>query len=123
MTVLPDPPHDPIASEHRAPRDPVPGTPAGRNRRLRGALLPFLAGLAVMLAVVLAAGALRTPDDLPTRADMAQAIDDALASQTPDPPAAELVYAAIRPSISVCLDASKAMSSFARASHFRASGP
>jgi S1-C subfamily serine protease len=99
MTVLPDPPDDPIAAEHRAPRGVAPVPPASRRRQLRGALVPFLAGLAVMLAAVLAAGAFQPADDHPTRADVARAIGDALGSQTPAPPAAELVYAAIRPSI------------------------
>ncbi len=105
MTVLPDPPDDPIAAEHRAPGGPAPATPAPRRHFSRGPLLPFVAGLVLMLAVVLAAGVVRQPDEHPTRADVAQAIDDALASQAPDPPVAELVYAAIRPSI-VLIDTS-----------------
>jgi S1-C subfamily serine protease len=58
-----------------------------------------VAGLAVMLALVLVAGALREPAEPITRAQVDEAIDEALASQTPPPPRAELVYAAVRPSI------------------------
>jgi S1-C subfamily serine protease len=52
-----------------------------------------------MLLVVLAARALRPAEDPLAPADVEQAIEDALASQTPGPPVAELVYAAVRPSI------------------------
>jgi S1-C subfamily serine protease len=53
----------------------------------------------MMLVIALVAGALRTGPDPLTRAQVAQAIDDALASQAPPPPRAELVYAAVRSSI------------------------
>jgi S1-C subfamily serine protease len=52
-----------------------------------------------MLALVLVAGATRSGQPPITRADVARAIDDALASQTPPPPRAELVYEAVRSSI------------------------
>jgi S1-C subfamily serine protease len=52
-----------------------------------------------MLVIVLVAGTFRESPESITRAEVAGAIDDALASQTPPPPRAELVYAAVRPSI------------------------
>ena len=52
-----------------------------------------------MLALVLVVGALRDGPAPLSREEVARAIDDALASQTPAPPRAELVYAAVSPSI------------------------
>ena len=52
-----------------------------------------------MLAIVLVVGALRDDPAPLSREEVARAIDDALASQTPARPRAELVYAAIGPSI------------------------
>jgi S1-C subfamily serine protease len=95
MTVLPDPPVDPAHAAGR-PADPTPPRTAV-SRRDR--LVPFVAGLAVMLAVVLGAAAVSQGEEPLTEAQVAQAIEDALASQAPDPPLAEQVYAAIRPSI------------------------
>lgn len=99
MTVLPDSPFEPPepAWIGGAPGDA--GESPRAPGRLRGRLAPFVAGLIVMLAAVLLAGALRQPSESITRADVAEAIDAALASQAPPPPRAELVYAAVRPSI------------------------
>jgi S1-C subfamily serine protease len=92
MTVLPDPPLEPAV--------PVPGPAASpRAGFARARLVPFAAGLVVMLLVVLVAGAFRTGPPPPTREEVARAIASALASQTPGPPASEVVYAAVRPSI------------------------
>jgi len=99
MTVLPDPPPEPELKAWGKAASGPPGGPPGTGRRLAGRVAPFVAGLAVMLAVVLLAGALRNEPAPPTRAEVAAAIDQALASQTPAPPRAELVYAAVRPSI------------------------
>jgi S1-C subfamily serine protease len=96
MTVLPDPADEPADAAPDAPASPR-GTP--RPGPLRGRLAPFVAGLAVMLLVVLAAGGLRPAAPATTSADVDRAIEDALASQTPGPPVAELVYAVVRPSI------------------------
>jgi S1-C subfamily serine protease len=52
-----------------------------------------------MLLVVLLVNALRPQPAPVTRGDVQQAIASALASQTAPPPKAELIYAAIRPSI------------------------
>ena len=60
---------------------------------------PSSPGLVVMLAIVLVVGALRDDPAPLSREEVARAIDDALASQTPAQPRAELVYAAIGPSI------------------------
>ena len=99
MTVLPDPPPEPELKAWGEAASGPPGGPPGTGRRLAGRVAPFVAGLAVMLAVVLLAGALSNEPAPPTRAEVAAAIDQALASQTPAPPRAELVYAAVRPSI------------------------
>ena len=96
MTVLPDPPGDPVVPSAGPPAEPPPGRRAGLRR---DRLLPFLAGLAVMLVVVLAVGALLPAQDRVTPAEVDQAIEDALASQTPDPPVADRIYAAVRPSV------------------------
>jgi S1-C subfamily serine protease len=97
MTVLPDPPPD-IAP----PMDDAPvSDPRARTHRpaWTGRLVPFGAGLLVMLVVVLVAGAVRQPAPALTNRDVQVAIASALASQTPGPPASQLVYQAIRPSI------------------------
>ena len=96
MTVLPDPPGDPVVPATDPPAEPPPGRRIGLRR---DRVLPFLAGLAAMLVVVLAIGFLRPAPDALTTAEVDQAIQDALASQTPDPPLAERVYAAVRPSV------------------------
>ncbi|HYO44105.1 MAG TPA: trypsin-like peptidase domain-containing protein [Candidatus Limnocylindrales bacterium] len=100
MTVLPEPPFEPVEP---APDGGVPGASPRSHGRLRdgarGRLGTFVAGLAVMLAAVLVMGAVREPAEAITRAEVAGAIDEALASQTPPPPRAELIYAAVRPSI------------------------
>jgi S1-C subfamily serine protease len=85
MTVLPDLPPD-IAP----PMDDAPlSDPRARTRRpaWAGRLVPFIAGLLVMLVVVLVAGAVRQPAPALTNRDVQAAIASALASQ------------AIRPSI------------------------
>jgi S1-C subfamily serine protease len=97
MTVLPDPPGEPAVPATHAGDEAAPAAPTAR-RRVRASLLPFGAGLAVMLVVVLLVNAMQ-PQDRVTRADVRNAIASALASQTPPPPAAELIYAAVRPSI------------------------
>jgi S1-C subfamily serine protease len=93
MTVLPDLPLEP------APPSPEPAPAAAARRRLPARLGPFLAGLAVMLLVVLLVNALRPQPAPISRGDVQEAIASALASQTAPPPQAEVVYAAIRPSI------------------------
>ena len=101
MTVLPDLPGDPVVSPTEPPVEP----PSGRRVGLRrDRLLPFLLGLAVMLVAVLAVTALRPAPDVMTPAEVDQAIEDALASQPPEPGIAPLVYAAVRPSV-VVIDA------------------
>lgn len=95
MTVLPDPPGDPVVSTPAA----TPAEPRVRRPGIRGALAGFFAGLAAMLGVVLLAFALRPAAPTLTAADVDRAIEDALASQTPGPPVAERIYAAVRPSI------------------------
>jgi S1-C subfamily serine protease len=92
MTVLPDPPIEPPVA---AP-EPVPSPP---RRRLASRVGPFIAGLAVMLLVVLLVNALRPQPAPITRDEVVEAVASALASQTAPPPRAELVYAAIRPSV------------------------
>jgi len=102
MTVLPDPPYERHQSIGQAWGSDASGPAGGeppRPRRFRGRLAPFVAGLAVMLALVLLAGAVRETARPLTRAEVAQTVEDALASQEPPPPRAELVYAAVRPSI------------------------
>jgi S1-C subfamily serine protease len=100
MTVLPDPPIEPPVA---AP-EPVPSPP---RRRLASRLGPFVAGLAVMLLVVLLVNALRPQPAPITRSEVVEAVASALASQTAPPPRAELVYAAIRPSV-VQIDVTRA---------------
>jgi S1-C subfamily serine protease len=93
MTVLPDPPIEPpVAAPQPAPREAA-------HRRLPGRLAPFVAGLAVMLLVVLLVNALRPQPAPVSRNEVVAAVASALASQTPSPPRAELIYAGIRPSI------------------------
>jgi S1-C subfamily serine protease len=92
LTVLPDPPLEPAPT-------PEPAEPPRPRRRAPARLAPFLAGLAVMLLAVLLINALRPQPAPLTHRDVQQAIASALASQTPPPPQAELIYAAIRPSI------------------------
>jgi S1-C subfamily serine protease len=99
LTVLPDPPLEPAPA-------PEPTQPAAARRRLPARIGPFLAGLAVMLLVVLLVNTLRPQPAPITHGDVQQAIASALASQTAPPPQAELVYAAIRPSI-VQIDTNK----------------
>ncbi len=99
MTVLPDPPFEPPKPARNDGAPGPAGEPSRSWSRLRGRLVPFIAGVALMLAVVLVVGALRDGPLPLTRADVAEAVDAALASQTPPPPRAELVYAAVRPSI------------------------
>ena len=95
MTYLPDepPPHEPAAPAAVGPAAPRPGTSPIRR------LLPFVGGAALMLGLVLAYGAVQPAVQPLTSADVREAIDNALASQTPPPPAAEAVYDIIRPSI------------------------
>jgi S1-C subfamily serine protease len=93
MTVLPDLPPEP------APPALEPTPPPARRRRVPARLGPFLAGLAVMLLVVLLVSALQPRTPPITRGDVQEAIASAFASQTPAPPKAELIYAAVRPSI------------------------
>jgi S1-C subfamily serine protease len=102
MTVLPDPPIEPPVA---APQ-PAPAPPSSR-RRVASRLGPFVAGLAVMLLVVLLVNLLRPQPAPITRGEMAEAVASALASQTAPPPRAELVYAAIRPSV-VQIDVTRA---------------
>jgi S1-C subfamily serine protease len=101
MTVLPDPPGDPVVPSTDPPADPPPGRRSGSRREWS---VPFLLGLGVMLLAVLVVTALRPAPDVMTQAQVDQAIEDALASQTPDPAIAPQVYAAIRPSV-VVIDA------------------
>jgi S1-C subfamily serine protease len=97
VTYLPDPP--PEIGAQPAPSIEPPRTDGrGPGARLRRAT-PFLAGVLVTLAVVLAAQALAPRVPPVTTVDVNQAIASALASQTPGPPTSELVYDAVRPSI------------------------
>jgi S1-C subfamily serine protease len=99
VTYLPDEPPEP------APPPDAPARPAPRRGTVRRAA-PFAVGAAVMLGLVLGYDAMQ-PAVVPlTGADVRQAIDDALASQTPAPPFAEGIYAAIQPSI-VLIDADR----------------
>lgn len=75
-------------------RDP---TPPGRRRVPAAAAL--IAGAAIVLLVAAAFLALNQGPAPVTRQEVAEAIASALASQTPGPPASELVYAAVRPSL------------------------
>src|SRR5262245_24843961 len=93
MTVLPDPPIEPPVAAPKA--EP----PNAARRRVPGRLVPFLAGLAVMLLVVLLVNALRPQPAPITRGEVQEAVASALASQTEPPPRAELIYAGIRPSV------------------------
>ena len=85
------------------PATPAPGGPArphGRRARLRRATW-FIAGV---LAAFLAVGAYANLNPGPrplTSGDVASQIAEVLASQTPGPPTAELVYDAVQPSIVV----------------------
>ena len=103
MTYLPDEPAEPAPSP-TADADAI-ARPAPRRGIVRRAA-PFVVGAAVMLGLVLGYGAMQ-PVAVPlTGADVQQAIDDALASQTPAPPFAEAIYTAIQPSI-VLIDADR----------------
>jgi S1-C subfamily serine protease len=96
------PPTEPGAAPGVSPAPARPDDPATRGDRARRSTrraLPFVAGAAVMLAMVLGYGALQPRPEPLTRTDVREAIDSALASQTPGPPDAELVYAAVRPSV------------------------
>ena len=86
MTVLPDPPferHEPLAPAPDEGASGTAGGPRGARGRLRGRLATFVTGLVVMLAMVLVVGALRDSPAPLSREEVARAIDDALASQTP----------------------------------------
>ena len=88
--------------------DPTP-TPASageppevrgaRARRTARRAAPVLLGAALMLVGILAWSALQPRTTPLTRADVREAIDSALASQTPPPARGEGVYAAVQPSI------------------------
>ena len=93
MTVLPDPPLEPALPA----LEPTP--PPARRRRVSARFGPFAAGLVVMLLLVLLVNALQPRPTPITKGDVQEAIASAFASQTPPPPQAELIYAAIRPSI------------------------
>ena len=84
------------------PTTPDTGTPPPRRdvaSRVRQ-LAPYAIGAAVMLLVVLLAGPLLSPKTTPlTEGDVDQAIADALASVTPPPARAQLVYQAVQPSL------------------------
>jgi S1-C subfamily serine protease len=100
MTVLPDPPferHEPLEPAPDESASRTAGVARGARGRLRGRLATFVTGLVVMLALVLVIGALRGGPAPLSREDVVRAIDDALASQAP--PRAQLVYAAVSPSI------------------------
>jgi S1-C subfamily serine protease len=103
VTYLPDEPPEPAPS----PTLVAEGDPRPTMRRgivLRSA--PFMIGAAAMLGLVLAWGASQPAVDPLTSTDVRQAIDDALASQTPPPAVAEAIYGAIQPSI-VLIDADR----------------
>jgi S1-C subfamily serine protease len=99
VTYLPDEPPEP------APPPDAPARPVPRRGIVRRAA-PFAVGAAVMLGLVLGYDAMQPAVSPLTGADVRQAIDDALASQTPGPPFAEGIYAAIQPSI-VLIDADR----------------
>ena len=103
MTYLPDEPPEPAPSL-TADADAI-ARPAPRRGIVRRAA-PFAVGAAVMLGLVLGYGAMQPAVAPLTGADVRQAIDDALASQTPAPPFAEAIYTAIQPSI-VLIDADR----------------
>ena len=103
MTYLPDEPPEPAPSL-TADADAI-ARPAPRRGIVRRAA-PFVVGAAVMLGLVLGYGAMQPAVAPLTGADVRQAIDDALASQTPAPPFAEAIYTAIQPSI-VLIDADR----------------
>jgi S1-C subfamily serine protease len=101
VTYLLDEPPLPDPGPPRAPEEATDDARAGqqRARSLARRTLPFVTGAAVTLAVVLGFAALQPKPEPLTRTDVREAIDSALASQPPEPPAGELVYAAILPSI------------------------
>jgi S1-C subfamily serine protease len=61
--------------------------------------MPFVAGVIAAFLAIVVYGLLSPPNPSLTSRDVKEAIASALASQTPGPPRAELVYAAVRPSI------------------------
>jgi S1-C subfamily serine protease len=91
-----------------APPPPGTGTPAPSRRigaraagamRAGGGFLPFVAGMAVVLAVVGLYAAL-TPSTPPvTQQNVTDAIASALASQTPPPAFSEQLYPSVQPSL------------------------
>ena len=71
----------------------------GRARSGARRVAPFLAGVAATFLAIVLYGMLNPPTPPLTTRDVDQAVASILASQTPPPPRAELVYAAIQPSI------------------------
>ena len=103
MTVLPDPPPEPgqlppsAVDDARRAGSAAPGR--GRPRARLARATPFIAGVLVTLLIVLGVDALRSEPPPLTPRDVRTTIDEGLASQTPGPPASELVYDVVRPSI------------------------
>ncbi len=89
------------------PNRPAVGPPPRRFGRARSGarrIAPFIAGVAATFLAIVLYGTLNPGTPALTTQDVDQAVASILASQTPPPPRAELVYAAIQPSI-VLIDA------------------
>jgi S1-C subfamily serine protease len=83
---------------NRPPEGPRPRRFGGARSGARRATA-FVAGVAATFLAIVLYGIVNPPPQPLTTADVNQAVASILASQTPAPPRAELVYAAIQPSI------------------------
>ncbi len=80
--------------------DPRPSPRRGGRVRARlGRSIPFAAGVVAAFLAIVLYGVLNPGPQAMTPQDVSSAISDALASQTPGPAVAELVYQAVRPSL------------------------
>src|SRR5689334_11967664 len=99
------PPHHGAVVPIGEAQDPHRSPDARRGRvrpaagRLAGRAGPFLAGIAVALLAIVLSGVVNPPPPRVTIQDVQQAVASALASQTPEPPHGEVVYAAVQPSL------------------------
>jgi len=89
-------------TDEKDPNRPDEGPPPRRFGRARSGVrraVPFVAGVAATFLAIVLYGIVNPGTPPLTTADVDRALTDVLASQTPPPPRAELVYAAIQPSI------------------------
>jgi S1-C subfamily serine protease len=84
------------------PPGPATPSPAGLRRRVAARIrrsAPFAAGVLATFLAIAAYGAVNPAPKPLSRGDVASAIAQVLASQTPGPAVSELVYEAVRPSL------------------------